>query len=139
MHICVKAQGSFRGWKPLSKRKQSGAQTVAHRIGRDILGGLANQKAEGGRKLLLATKRVGASILLPKSETHKRPDDGGGFEPVFERRLFERIVAWERNQLSQFETLKLFQELVACGLAWKSTGAVSRTASRFIQEGRIKP
>ena len=89
--------------------------------------------------MLLATKSAVSPVRLPKTKTLARPDNVGGCEPVYERRLSERIVAWEKNQLSQLETLNLFQELVACGLAWKSTGAVRRTASRFIREGRIKP
>ena len=112
---------------------------MSYRTSKNIISGLTRQKTEDGQGLLLATKTVVLPILLPRTKTHERPDDIGGCEPADERRLFEQIAAWEKNQLSQLETLNLFQELVACGLAWKSTGAVRRTASRFIREGRIKP
>lgn len=58
-------------------------------------------------------------------------------EPKYSTALFQRIIAWEHDQLSHSETLQLFQELVVCGLAWNSTGAVRRTAALLIQDGRI--
>ena len=47
-------------------------------------------------------------------------------------------VASEQSQLSESETVTLFEDLVTSGLAWNSTGAVSRTASMLIRDGRIK-
>ena len=54
-----------------------------------------------------------------------------------EKDLFFKLIAWENGELSQAETLAFFQDLVTAGLAWKSTGAVQRTAAGMIREGLI--
>jgi hypothetical protein len=53
------------------------------------------------------------------------------------RDMFDKLLLWEQNQLSEPETLAFFQELVDTGLAWKSTGAIRRTAAMLIRDGRI--
>jgi hypothetical protein len=52
--------------------------------------------------------------------------------------LFDKLLLWEQGQLSEPDTLAFFQELVTSGLAWKSTGAVRRTAALLIRGGRIQ-
>jgi hypothetical protein len=52
--------------------------------------------------------------------------------------LIEKLLMWEKGNLSEPDTLAFFQELVTSGLAWKSTGAVRRTAALLIREGRIQ-
>ena len=77
-------------------------------------------------------------MTRPNTNPLQHTSYAGKGEPAYGGDLFKRIIDWEQNQLSETETLRLFQELVDCGLAWKSTGAVRRTASLLIQEGRIK-
>ena len=72
------------------------------------------------------------------SKTSEQAKHAGIGEKSYPREQFERIVTWEENKLSESETLTLFQDLVTSGLAWNSTGAVSRTASMLIRDGRIK-
>lgn len=50
----------------------------------------------------------------------------------------EQLINWERGKLSPSETLAFFQELVDSGMAWKSTGAVQRTAAMLLRDGRIQ-
>jgi hypothetical protein len=52
--------------------------------------------------------------------------------------LSHLVFEWERGELSPPETLAFFQEVVDSGLAWKSTGAVRRTAALLIREGGIR-
>lgn len=54
------------------------------------------------------------------------------------KQLYERLISWEQGQLSETETLAFFQEVVDSGLAWKSTGAVRRTAALLLRDGRIR-
>ena len=83
--------------------------------------------------------RVLSSLWIrPLSKTPKQGSHAEIGEQGYPTQLFGKIVAWEQNQLPESETLALFQELVDSGLAWKSTGAVSRTASMLIRDGRIK-
>jgi len=53
------------------------------------------------------------------------------------KELFDKLLLWEQNRLSDAETLAFFQELVNTGLAWRSTGAVRRMASMLIRDGQI--
>ena len=52
--------------------------------------------------------------------------------------LLLKIIDWENGDLSEAETLWLFQELVNTGLAWESRAAVRQTASLMLFDGRIK-
>jgi hypothetical protein len=53
------------------------------------------------------------------------------------KELFEKLLLGEQNQLSHDETLPFFQKLANAGLAWRSIGAVRRTASMLIRDGQI--
>jgi hypothetical protein len=61
---------------------------------------------------------------------HACPPDG----TYLSRQLFR----WEQGELSQPETLALFQRLVESGVAWKSTGPARRTAAVLLRDGRIR-
>lgn len=49
----------------------------------------------------------------------------------------EQIIAYEQGELSDEETIALFQELVNSGLAWKLQGLYGRTAQAMIDAGVI--
>jgi len=70
----------------------------------------------------------------PEHESHTEIGEHG-----YTKNLLGRIVAREQRQLSRSEIVILFEDLVTCGLAWKSTGAVSRTASHLTRDGWINP
>ena len=48
------------------------------------------------------------------------------------------IMAYESGQLSEKETLKMFQKLVDTGQAWRLQGSYGRTASALLERGLIK-
>ena len=48
-----------------------------------------------------------------------------------------RIIDYETGNLSEEETIALFQDLVNTGLAWKLQGHYGRTAKAFLQAGEI--
>jgi hypothetical protein len=50
-----------------------------------------------------------------------------------------KLIAHERGDLSDKETLELFAELIRTGLAWRLQGHYGRTAAAFINEGFITP
>jgi hypothetical protein len=52
--------------------------------------------------------------------------------------LYEQLLNWEQGALSSSDTLAFFRELVDSGLAWRSTGAVRRTAARLLRDGLIQ-
>jgi hypothetical protein len=53
--------------------------------------------------------------------------------------FFDQLLNWEQGLLGEPETMALFQKLVSSGLAWKSNGAVRRTAAVLVRQGRIQP
>ena len=99
---------------------------------------LVKETAESSKGSLHAAPGAVPHEIQPRFTTLEQSVGVRNAESADERGLFERIIAWEQNRLSESEMLRLFQELVDCDLAWKSTGAVRRTASLLIQNGRIK-
>jgi len=53
--------------------------------------------------------------------------------------LTEQIIKHELNQLTEQETIQLFQHLINTGLAWQLQGAYGRTAIAMIESGIISP
>ena len=49
----------------------------------------------------------------------------------------DKIIAYESGELSEEETITLFQSLVNSGLAWKLQGSYGRTAMAMIEAGLI--
>jgi len=46
-----------------------------------------------------------------------------------------KIVQYENDELSDEETVELFQELINTGLAWRLQGHYGRTAVQFLEAG----
>lgn len=51
--------------------------------------------------------------------------------------LTSQIIAYEQGELSNEDTVKLFQHLVSTGLAWQLQGHYGRTAEYFIKAGLV--
>ncbi len=51
--------------------------------------------------------------------------------------LINLIIRYENGELSEGDTLGLFQELVDTGLAWSLQGSYGRTANHLIEEEYI--
>ena len=51
--------------------------------------------------------------------------------------LTDRIIDYENGELSEGETLELFQELVDTGMAWSLQGSYGRTADYLIENEYI--
>jgi hypothetical protein len=49
--------------------------------------------------------------------------------------LATKIVQYEQDELDGLETIKLFQELIDNGMAWKLQGHYGRTAVDLIESG----
>lgn len=52
-------------------------------------------------------------------------------------RVIDRIVQFEAGELSESETIELFQDLVNSGMAWSLQGSYGRIAEQFIRDGII--
>jgi len=48
-----------------------------------------------------------------------------------------QIIAYEQGELSGSDTISLFAQLVASGLAWQLQGSYGRTAASLIDQGYI--
>ena len=46
-----------------------------------------------------------------------------------------KIVQYENDELSDEETIELFQELINTGLAWQLQGSYGRMAVQLLEEG----
>ena len=46
---------------------------------------------------------------------------------------FEMMMAWEAGELSDEDTVILFQQLIDSGMAWQLQGCYGRMANAFIQ------
>ena len=84
-----------------------------------------------------AAKDLFSSLGQRITRTPKKTSSAVQAGTAYEKDLFYKIIAWENGELTQAETLAFFQDLVTSGLAWKSTGAVQRTAAGMIREGLI--
>ena len=51
----------------------------------------------------------------------------------------DQMIAWEQGELSDDETVELFQALVDNGMAWQLQGMYGRFAAHFIEEGYVTP
>lgn len=51
----------------------------------------------------------------------------------------DRMIAWEQGDLSDEETIELFQSLVDSGMAWQLQGMYGRFAAHLIDEGYVTP
>lgn len=48
------------------------------------------------------------------------------------------MIAWESGELSEEDTITLFQQLVDSGLVWKLQGMYGRQAVAMIRAGLVK-
>lgn len=53
--------------------------------------------------------------------------------------LTSQIIDYESGELSEEDTIALFQRLVDNGMAWTLQGRYGRTAARLIEAGLVEP
>jgi hypothetical protein len=53
--------------------------------------------------------------------------------------LTDNIIAYEQGDLDWDQTIKLFQELINNGMAWRLQGHYGRMASALIENGDCTP
>ncbi len=53
--------------------------------------------------------------------------------------LTSKIIDFEQGELTEDETIELFQELIDNGLAWTLQGSYGRTAMALIEAGHLSP
>ena len=51
----------------------------------------------------------------------------------------DKIIAYEQGELSDEDTIDLFQSLINSGLAWSLQGHYGRTAKAMIEAGYCTP
>jgi hypothetical protein len=52
--------------------------------------------------------------------------------------LADKIIDYEHGNLTQFQVVSLFQELVNTGMAWELQGSYRRTAMDLLKSGLIR-
>jgi hypothetical protein len=62
---------------------------------------------------------------------------GSNDEGIDSMTEIESILAFEEGELSERETVELFQRLVDSGLAWSLQGSYGRIATALIDQGLI--
>lgn len=50
-----------------------------------------------------------------------------------------QIMAFEAGELNEIDSIKLFQDLIDDGTAWKLQGSYGRTAAALIRNGTCRP
>jgi hypothetical protein len=53
--------------------------------------------------------------------------------------MLDKIMDYEQGELSEEESIALFQELVNNGMAWTLQGHYGRTAQALLDAGLIEP
>ena len=57
---------------------------------------------------------------------------------IMNSETFDKIIAFEQGELTDQETIDLFQEMVNSGLVWELQGSYGRTAMAMIDVGIVK-
>jgi hypothetical protein len=53
--------------------------------------------------------------------------------------ITSQVIAYEQGDLSDEDTIALFQRLIDSGLAWQLQGSYGRMAARLIEDGLCTP